>query len=278
MPPPPGWPSRAVRRKFSVRSLRKPTQSAVGRNSEKQSRISGGTTVGGGGRGRARAGHRVGVVGQDLRDVREHAGRVGRRPRSGPATAYSSVSVGADVRRRAELAEQRAVGLDVVDQARVPRGAAAVVLLPHVGERVAVGVGGAAGQRERRARRDREAGRGASTTGAWLPVSSMMKPWFSIGPPWAVSPTKPARAGRRRSAERAAGPCSASVPPNVTWKPVSSSVPAPPKPATVAVAPAARMPGRALGRLGHRAGRADRVADRERVDVGALSVPLNVSV
>ena len=36
-PPAPGLPSRAVSRKFSVRSARNPTQSAVGRNSEKQS-------------------------------------------------------------------------------------------------------------------------------------------------------------------------------------------------------------------------------------------------
>ena len=45
MPPPPGCPSRAVSRKFSVRSPAKPTQSAVGRNSEKQSRMASGTTA-----------------------------------------------------------------------------------------------------------------------------------------------------------------------------------------------------------------------------------------
>ena len=49
MPPPPWWLSRAVRRKFSVRSLLNPTQSEVGRNSEKQSRMSSGTSVGAGG-------------------------------------------------------------------------------------------------------------------------------------------------------------------------------------------------------------------------------------
>src|SRR3954469_14170757 len=45
-PPPPSLASRAVRRKFSVRSPRTPTQSAVGRNSEKQSTVAGGTTAG----------------------------------------------------------------------------------------------------------------------------------------------------------------------------------------------------------------------------------------
>ena len=49
MPPAPGFPSRAVSLKFSVRSFRNPTQAFVGRNSEKQSRTSGGTAVGGAG-------------------------------------------------------------------------------------------------------------------------------------------------------------------------------------------------------------------------------------
>ena len=50
-PPAPGFPSRAVSLKFSVRSFRNPTQAFVGRNSEKQSR-----TVGRQGRRRRRPG------------------------------------------------------------------------------------------------------------------------------------------------------------------------------------------------------------------------------
>src|SRR3954447_16520145 len=46
MPPPPGRASRAVRRKCSVRSPGTPTQSDVGRNSEKQSLIVAGTSAG----------------------------------------------------------------------------------------------------------------------------------------------------------------------------------------------------------------------------------------
>ena len=46
MPPPPRCASRAVRRKFSVRSPGKPTQSDVGRNSEKQSLMASGTSAG----------------------------------------------------------------------------------------------------------------------------------------------------------------------------------------------------------------------------------------
>src|SRR4051794_28201136 len=47
--PPPGLLSRAVSRKFSVRSPSKPTQSLVGRNSEKHSRVVTGSAVGAGG-------------------------------------------------------------------------------------------------------------------------------------------------------------------------------------------------------------------------------------
>src|SRR5215213_9467559 len=44
--PPPGLLSRAVRRKFSVRSPSKPTQSLVGSHSEKHSRVTAGSAVG----------------------------------------------------------------------------------------------------------------------------------------------------------------------------------------------------------------------------------------
>ncbi len=50
-PPAPGFPSRAVSLKFSVRSFRNPTHAFVGRNSEKQSRTRGGSAVGGAGPG-----------------------------------------------------------------------------------------------------------------------------------------------------------------------------------------------------------------------------------
>src|SRR4051812_31377207 len=66
-----------------------------------------------------------------------------------------------------------------------------------------------------------------------------MKPLFVGAPPWAVSPTKPVAPVRASVIGATSTP--ASVPPNVTWKPVSSNVPAP-KPATATVPPAGRMP------------------------------------
>ena len=97
----------------------------------------------------------------DLGQVGEHPRRV-RGDRVLARRVVLQRVGGADDRRGAELAEQRAAGLDVADQ-RGPGGAAAgepaaVVLLPQVRDRVAVGVGGAAGQRERRADRDRHGG------------------------------------------------------------------------------------------------------------------------
>ena len=62
----------------------------------------------------------------------------------------------------------------------VPVAAAAIVLLPHVGQRIAVGVGRAAGQRERR-RVGIVVVAGAVTTGAWSPVSVTSKPWLPTG-------------------------------------------------------------------------------------------------
>ena len=83
--------------------------------------------------------------------------------RFSPGEWYFSESASAMSVAGAELAEERAVGLGVRQQ-RGARGAAArdagaVDLLPHVGQRVAVGVGRGARERERRARRDREVAR-----------------------------------------------------------------------------------------------------------------------
>ena len=76
---------------------------------------------------------------------------------------------------------------------------------------------------------------GPVTSGAKLPVSVTRKPLLLIGPPLAVSPTNPLPP----TTVRLSGGWStlASVPPKVTWKPVSSKVP-PAKPATAPVAPA----------------------------------------
>jgi hypothetical protein len=73
------------------------------------------------------------------------------------------------------------------------------------------------------------------TSGAWLPVSVTVKPWFWIGPPRAVSPMNAvAPLTTSPSGSRLTAP---SVPPYVTWKPVSSNVPAP-NPAMVTICPA----------------------------------------
>ena len=78
---------------------------------------------------------------------------------------------------------------------------------------------------------------GTVTTGAWLVVSSTSQPPLSMAPPLAVSPTKPEVPEAFVSSSDATLVV-ASVPPNVTWKPLSLSVPLPPNAATVTVAPA----------------------------------------
>ena len=62
-------------------------------------------------------------------------------------------------------------------------------------------------------------------------------PPLSIGPPLAVSPTKP-DAPDTSSSDRLLRFACASVPRNVTWKPLSLSAPVPPQAATVAIPPA----------------------------------------
>ena len=129
MPPPPGLVSRAVRRKFSVRSPRKPTQSFVGRNSEKHSRVVTGTAVGAAGG----AGQQPVAALVLLARIWSMSGntRVGL-----PSTAFSPgewyfrVSTELMSTPVAELPEQRAVGLDLVDQRRA-RGAAARAVPPR---------------------------------------------------------------------------------------------------------------------------------------------------
>ena len=80
---------------------------------------------------------------------------------------------------------------------------------------------------------------GTVTSGAWLPVGVMVKPWLVGGPPWLVSPTKPvAPVGAIVSDGRS---MPAKVPPNDTWKPCSLNAP-PKKPVTATVPPVARMP------------------------------------
>nr|GEU28415.1 hypothetical protein [Tanacetum cinerariifolium] len=109
----------------------------------------------GAGHGRARAAGGIGVVGQDLRQVGEHAGRIGGHMVFAGRVVLDGVA-GADHGAHAELAEQRTVGLDVADQAGA--GAAAIVVLfPQVSDGIAVGILGAAGQGERRAQRNRVA-------------------------------------------------------------------------------------------------------------------------
>ena len=158
-PPPPSLASRAVRRKFSVRSPRTPTQSAVGRNSEKQSTVAGGTGAGEGGAvGQAPVAAFV-LPARICAMSGNDPGRVG----VGHVLArrgVSSVSVVADAAPRSRTGGTAGRLVLVVRDQRGPGRAADVVLLPHVGERVAVGVGGAAGQRERRPQRDRVRGRG----------------------------------------------------------------------------------------------------------------------
>ena len=66
-------------------------------------------------------------------------------------------------------------------------------------------------------------------------------PLFVTGPPWSVSPVKPEAPALKFVTPSRTGVVSpASVPLYVTWKPVLLNVP-PPKPATVAVAPAGRI-------------------------------------
>ena len=72
----------------------------------------------------------------------------------------------------------------------VPAAAAAVVLLPAVHQRVAVGVGRVAREGERRPKRDRVSGRRRDGRD-WFPVGVTMPPLLSTAPPLSVSPTKP---------------------------------------------------------------------------------------
>ena len=104
------------------------------------------------GRPRAGPGRGVGVARHDLRDVGERP----RRRGAGEVLPRRVVGQCAGARHRRgdpELVEQRSGRLGVGLE-RLRRGAR-VVLLPHVGERVAVDVRGGGGEGERRAGRDR---------------------------------------------------------------------------------------------------------------------------
>ena len=86
---------------------------------------------------------------------------------------------------------------------------------------------------------------GAAATGERLPLGVTCQPALSMGPPLAVSPTKPVTSPLAVVSVRAGRLVAATAPPEkVTWKPVSFSVPVPPHAATVTV-PAPRMASRA---------------------------------
>ncbi len=78
---------------------------------------------------------------------------------------------------------------------------------------------------------------GALATGGWLPLSTIVDPWFWTGPPATISPTNPVVPEVSLRASGATGRL-VSVPPKVTWNPSSLGSPTPPKPTTVSVPPA----------------------------------------